>query len=154
MLLIIGISYAKSQNRIYGLVSIEQENVDKSNIMIYDGNSKFLTKTDTNGYYEFYTEKKEINIVFLWVGTRFIEKKLSVTGDFELNITFEKETQILSEVLIKGQKIREFKLQRLNDVEGTSIYAGKKTEVILINQSIANLASNNSRKHFHHPNIF
>ena len=49
-------------------------------------------------------------------------------------------------MVIKGQKIREFQLKRLRDVEGTEIYSGKKTEVILVDQSMANLASNNARQ--------
>jgi len=39
-----------------------------------------------------------------------------------------------------------FELKRLQDVVGTSIYAGKKTEVILVDQSMANLATNNARQ--------
>ena len=34
----------------------------------------------------------------------------------------------------------------MNDFEKTEIYAGKKSEVILVEQSMANLASNNSRQ--------
>ena len=34
----------------------------------------------------------------------------------------------------------------MGDFEKTEIYAGKKTEVILIDQSMANLAANNSRQ--------
>ena len=80
------------------------------------------------------------------VGSQYIEEKIIIKNELELNVVFEKQTKVLSEVIIKGQKIREFELQRLNDVEGTSIYAGKKTEVILVDQSMANLASNNSRQ--------
>jgi Fe(3+) dicitrate transport protein len=37
-------------------------------------------------------------------------------------------------------------LNALSDVEGTSIFAGKKNEVVLVKQSMANLASNNARQ--------
>ena len=66
-----------------------------------------------------------MNIIFLLVGSQFIQKETELYDKNELNITFEKQTKILSEVLIKGYKIREFQLKRLKDVEGTSIFAGK-----------------------------
>jgi len=63
-------------------------------------------------------------------------------------VTLETFSQNLSEIQIKARTARVFELKRLNDVEGTSIFAGKKTEVILVNQSTANLATNNARQIF------
>ena len=146
LLLYLSIQYSYSQKRVYGTVKIEDSENENSIIFIYDGNSKLLTETNENGFYEFYTEKKEMNVIFLLVGSQYIEEKIIIKNELELNVVFEKQTKVLSEVIITGQKIREFELQRLNDVEGTSIYAGKKTEVILVDQSMANLASNNSRQ--------
>ena len=146
LLLYLSIQYSYSQKRVYGTVKIEDSENENSIVFIYDGNSKLLTETNENGFYEFYTEKKEMNVIFLLVGSQYIEEKIIIKNELELNVVFEKQTKVLSEVIITGQKIREFELQRLNDVEGTSIYAGKKTEVILVDQSMANLASNNSRQ--------
>ena len=146
ILLYLSIQYSYGQNRVFGTVKIEESENQNSIVFIYDGNSKLLTETNENGFYEFYTEKKEMNVIFLLVGSQYIEEKIIIKNELELNVVFEKQTKVLSEVIIKGQKIREFELQRLNDVEGTSIYAGKKTEVILVDQSMANLASNNSRQ--------
>mgnify|MGYP001232794186 FL=1 len=137
---------SQGQNRVYGLISIEEEGLKKSDVYIYDGNSRFLTASDEEGFYEFFTEKKTMNIVFLLVGSHFIQKEVDIIENTEVNIYFRKQTKILSEVIIQGQKIREFQLKRLKDVEGTSIFSGKKTEVILVNQSMANLASNNARQ--------
>ena len=146
LLLYLSIQYSYGQNRVFGTVKIEDSENQNSIVFIYDGNSKLLTETNENGFYEFYTEKKEMNVIFLLVGSQYIEEKIIIKNELELNVVFEKQTKVLSEVIITGQKIREFELQRLNDVEGTSIYAGKKTEVILVDQSMANLASNNSRQ--------
>ena len=52
----------------------------------------------------------------------------------------------MSEVVILDQKQRVFNLGRLNTVEGTRIYAGKKNEVILVDQMVGNKASNNARQ--------
>ena len=144
VMLITNISTA--QNRVFGVINIEEEGFSKDDVFIYDDNNKFLTTSNKDGFYEFITEKNRMNIIFLLVGSQYIQKEIEISGDTELNISFPKQTQILSEVVIKGQKIKEFQLKRLKDVEGTAIYAGKKSEVILVDQSMANLASNNARQ--------
>ena len=144
VMLITNISTA--QNRVFGVINIEEEGFSKDDVFIYDDNNKFLTTSNKDGFYEFITEKNRMNIIFLLVGSQYIQKEIEISGETELNISFPKQTQILSEVVIKGQKIKEFQLKRLKDVEGTAIYAGKKSEVILVDQSMANLASNNARQ--------
>ena len=145
-LLFFGAYLSQAQNKVFGLIEVEDETLSVEDIFIYDGNNKFLTSTDKKGYYEFLTSKNKMNLIYLLIGSQFIEKKIDIKPNTEINIFFKKQTKILSEVIIKGQKIKEFQLKRLKDVEGTSIYAGKKTEVILVDQSMANLASNNARQ--------
>ena len=144
VILISNISIA--QNRVFGVINIEEEGFSKDDVFIYDDNNKFLTTTNKEGFYEFITEKNKMNIIFLLVGSQYIEREIEISAETELNINFQKQSKILSEVIIKGQKIKEFQLKRLKDVEGTAIYAGKKSEVILVDQSMANLASNNARQ--------
>ncbi|MEO6304456.1 MAG: TonB-dependent receptor [Bacteroidia bacterium] len=52
----------------------------------------------------------------------------------------------LEEVEIVAEKDNSFGISRLNNVEGTAIYAGKKTEAIYLKDLNANLAANNSRQ--------
>ena len=47
---------------------------------------------------------------------------------------------------IELKKDNDFGITRLKQVEGTSIYAGKKSEVIVLNDVQANIATNNSRQ--------
>jgi Fe(3+) dicitrate transport protein len=63
-----------------------------------------------------------------------------------LEVVFTPKIQVLSEVVLNAKKTKVFELKRLKDVEGTTINAGRKTEVVLVEQSMANLASNNSRQ--------
>ena len=125
LLLLSGANITNAQNKVYGIVQVNDKGFSTNDVFIYDDNNKFLTTPDEKGYYEFFTEKKKMNIVFLLVGSQFIQKEAEITYETEVNIIFEKQTKILSEVLIKGYKIREFQLKRLKDVEGTSIFAGK-----------------------------
>jgi len=54
----------------------------------------------------------------------------------------------LKEVEIVVEKDNSFGISHLNNVEGTSIYAGKKSETIYLQDLNANLAANNSRQVF------
>lgn len=52
----------------------------------------------------------------------------------------------LSAVTVVAEGEKRFALSRLRAVEGTAIYAGKKTEVVLLDALTANLASNQARQ--------
>ena len=54
--------------------------------------------------------------------------------------------ETLSEVVINVKKKEAFGLTTLKPVEGTHIYAGKKSEVILLNQELVNKSTNNARQ--------
>ncbi len=55
-------------------------------------------------------------------------------------------SNVLSEVVLNFKKKQAFGLTTLKPVEGTHIYAGKKSEVVLLNEEIANKATNNARQ--------
>ncbi len=55
-------------------------------------------------------------------------------------------TDTLKSVIIETTKENNFGITRLKQVEGTAIYAGKKSEVILLNDASGNLATNNARQ--------
>ena len=54
----------------------------------------------------------------------------------------------LKEVNVKGNVEKTFGVTRLNSVEGAAIYEAKKSEVVVLNDITANLATNNSRQVF------
>jgi len=64
----------------------------------------------------------------------------------ELNFQLKTLAVELSELVVKGESEKVFRLRKLRAVEGTAIYAGKKTEVILLNQITGNTAANNARQ--------
>ena len=115
-------------------------------VTIYDVESGLIGNTKSDGYYEILTEKKLITLVFIAEGYQYFEKTLELKGDLVLNVVFSNPIQELSEVVVKANNQKIFQLSKLKDVEGTAIYAGKKSEVISMDLSMANLASNNSRQ--------
>ncbi|MCC6601386.1 MAG: TonB-dependent receptor [Crocinitomicaceae bacterium] len=54
--------------------------------------------------------------------------------------------QTLEEVTIESKKNNSFGITHLRQVEGTAIYAGKKSEVVLLSDTKGNLAANNARE--------
>lgn len=57
--------------------------------------------------------------------------------------TFQVE---ISTVVVTDTEERGYAIKQLRAVEGTAIYAGKKTEAVLLDQLTANLAANNARQ--------
>ncbi|MGJ8666465.1 MAG: TonB-dependent receptor domain-containing protein [Patiriisocius sp.] len=75
-----------------------------------------------------------------------VEIMLTISEDKNVTIELPLLGEQLSEVLITKRKERIFALRQLKEVEGTAIYAGKKSEVVLVENLIANLASGNARQ--------
>ncbi|HEX9601236.1 MAG TPA: carboxypeptidase-like regulatory domain-containing protein, partial [Mariniflexile sp.] len=144
VILFIGIQ-TFAQHKVSGVVT-HANNQSVIEVEVYDKISGLLTKTNASGYYEFNTSKEHVTLVFFSYDFDVEEVPVTVSGDTEVNVVLKKMSVNLSEVEITARKAKAFELSRLKDVEGTAIYAGKKTEVILVDQSMANLASNNARQ--------
>lgn len=75
-----------------------------------------------------------------------LERTVSLTGDSEIALQLSPLAMNLPEVVVRRERERVFALKKLKTVEGTAIYAGKKTEAVLIDNLTANLAANNPRQ--------
>jgi Fe(3+) dicitrate transport protein len=73
---------------------------------------------------------------------------VSQNDSLKMDSTKIKKSVGLDEVVITAEKDNTFGISGLHNVEGTTIYAGKKTEAIYLNDLNANLAANNSRQIF------
>ncbi|MEM6686215.1 MAG: TonB-dependent receptor [Bacteroidota bacterium] len=135
-----------AQQKISGTVLAADTQKPIANVDIYDQTSGKLATTNTEGYYEFVTEEKALTLIFFSYEYEVIEKSFAIEKDVIVNVSLQSLGEQLSEVQLNVRKNKIFALKRLNDVEETAIYAGKKTEVVLVEQSMANLASNNARQ--------
>ena len=117
-----------------------------SNVKIYSDSRGLLTITDDRGYFSF--TRNNDSILTFYSENYFV---------YELDVNQLKSSDLIYlkplvenldeiEIIVRNEKV--FSLERLSAVEGTSIFEGKKSEVILVDQSMANLASNNSRQIF------
>lgn len=135
-----------AQNKISGTVTFSKNNKPIANVKVYDKEIGVIAVTNTSGFFEFETSKTKITLAFFSFEYEVKELTVETTTTSKLNIVLNDLTENLSEVEIVARKQRVFELKRLRDVEETAIYAGKKTEVVLVDQSMANLASNNARQ--------
>ena len=132
-----------AQNNFQGVLrSIDGETIPFVEIF---SENKYITSSDLNGIFNIESTKNEIEIYFFLDG--FLHtKKIILNQEDILEIIIEKKSVNLNEVEIIANKRKSFVTRKLNDVEGITINAGKKNEVILVDQSIGNIASNNSRQ--------
>ncbi|WP_459212347.1 TonB-dependent receptor domain-containing protein [Aquimarina rhabdastrellae] len=144
LVLITGIIQA--QYSIKGKIT-SNENKPIPNAEVYNKNTGEIKITDQDGAFIF--EDVEVGNYTLAVFTfeyNVKEKQVAVSGDTQITIALEPLGEELSEVVLIQRREKLFGLQRLKPVEGTAIYAGKKTEVVLVDQITGNLAANSPRQ--------
>lgn len=136
-----------SQSVSGNLIQLDTKQVVKAADVYIKGTS-IKVKSDKNGFYRFdQLEVGEIYTIGVFkYGLTPMEKEIKVTvGNQKLDFTMNVIEKILDEVnVIENNETAE--MTRLEAVEGTSIFEGKKSEVIQIDNLTANLATNNSRQ--------
>ena len=135
----------QAQQRVSGVVENEQGE-PLPQVELYEKSSGKLAETNAQGEFAFETQKQRIDVVVFSYDYAIKELQLAANAEQPLRIQLQLLGEELSAVQITARKAKVFALSRLRDVEETAIYAGKKTEVILIDQSMANLANNNARQ--------
>ena len=140
------VTWSNSQNIVSGYVIDQNTNQPIINAKIYSSNEGLIANSDSNGFFEIDVEEASVISIF------FEEYRVSENTVADLKednmIFLEPILERLDEIEIISRNEKIFSLQRLNEFEGTTIFEGKKNEVVLVDQSMANLASNNSRQIF------
>ncbi|MDH7446972.1 TonB-dependent receptor domain-containing protein [Aquimarina sp. 2201CG14-23] len=135
-----------AQYSITGVVK-NQNNQPVSGAEIYNRNTGQQLISDVDGSFEFTNiEKGNCLIAVFSFDYEILEQQINVEKNTELNLVLMPLGEELSEVIITQRKEKVFGLKQLKEVEGTAIYAGKKSEVVLLSNVQGNLASNNARQ--------
>lgn len=113
---------------------------------IYDLSGSLLSISNNEGYFNFNTSLRSLDLVIFSENYKVHQKKLQIQDSLFINFLIEPFSITLKPIQINEQKQAIFAIERLDDIVETSIYAGKKTEVILISKSNASLALNNARQ--------
>ena len=81
------------------------------------------------------------------IGFKSFTKQVSLTKNvLHFDVILQPDVLQLSQVEVVGQNERLTNITRLRSIEGTAIYSSKKNEVILMESTLANKATNNSRQ--------
>ncbi len=114
---------------------------------VYNRTLSQLTSTNSKGFFEMKNlEAGSYEIVIVSLEYETLEKVVEMTADLDITIPMKEFSQELSEVVVSQRREELFALSRLKPVEGTAIYAGKKSEVVLVDQLVGNTAANNPRQ--------
>ena len=135
-----------SQNIVKGLVVLDDESLSSSKVKVYEKTKGYITQVIINEPFQFEFYSSSIELIFVAEGFPSVNKFLNFNEQDDPFIRVELKSQQLTEIVLSAKRKEVFLLKRMEDFEQTEIYAGKKNEVILVEQSMGNLASNNSRQ--------
>jgi Fe(3+) dicitrate transport protein len=138
-----------SQESLVGIILDNNSNSPLVNVTVFNSNTNEISYSDIDGNFKIDINSNETEVVFYLEGYNLLSNlynpNLSVLNE-SIKIRLIPKVEILSEVVVRANLKKIFQIKRMEDIEGTRIYAGKKNEVILIDVSMANLASNNARQ--------
>lgn len=131
-----------------GYVVEEETGEPIKGVDIYNNNAGKSYITDEKGYFEINDlPYGNLNLFFFKLGYRIINRTfVPDANNSSITIELEKLSEEMSEIAVIDQRDKDFAIKRLREVEGTSIYAGKKNEVISLDQMVANTSANNARQ--------
>lgn len=135
-----------AQYKISGKVTSQKNNKPISEVEIYLSNTASLDITNGN-YVISDVSEGSYELVFFSMEHQVFRKTIHIKDrDVVFNVALKPLVENLSAVIIHKRKKVLSSLVHLKDVVGVSIFAGKKTELILLENTIGNLATNNPRQ--------
>ncbi len=146
---LIVISTIANAQKISGIITDSTNNqpIIKASVMLNSGIA--FQETDKNGFFEIDNLKKgNYTLTIFAEGFTTVYKNVSIINDENININIQLSSLNidLKTVDVKANRGDNVSVGRLRNVEGVAIYAGKKSEVILLENMVGNLATNNARQ--------
>ncbi|MGC6479589.1 MAG: TonB-dependent receptor domain-containing protein [Flavobacteriaceae bacterium] len=103
--------------------------------------------SDEQGQFQFKAvERGNYQLTAFAFGYKLFQTTVKVEADRTINFSMQPLAEELSEVVVMEQRKKLFALRSLKKVEGTAIFAGKKSEVVQMELLTANLAANAPRQ--------
>lgn len=143
-------TFCFAQYSLSGKILNENTNEPVTNAEVYNRTSDKIIKADAKGEFIF-TNLKPGKYILEFLSDEFNLTSMEVTmtaADQQVTVQMSPLKIQLSEVVIEERRNEVFGLTKLKDIEGTSIYAGKKTEVVILNKQMGNMAANTPRQVF------
>ncbi len=138
---------AAAQYRILGTLRASEDTTAIKGCVVYlntekksamsDGQGKFLFDDLPNGTYDLHFTSTEF---------KYVKTSVEISGNDEyVRVSLVSRDEILDEITIRDTQT-DFGFTRMRAVENMGIYEAKKSEVIIPEQLVANLATNNARQ--------
>lgn len=137
--------FGQESQKLKVIIEDSLESSKGTEVKIYDSVYGLLKKEKLGTFFEINISQYPTTLYFYVEGYPLKDFTLENKKKDPITLSIKKVEE-LNEVVLNAQKRKVFNLSRLGDYEGTSIYAGKKTEVIQVGQITANIASNNARQ--------
>lgn len=135
---------------VYGIITDKQTGEPLYLAEVLLNNSSRSIRSDEKGKYHLrHLSYGSHKLIYFAYGYEKVERYIDIKDEkLEINIELEPLVRELKDVVVKNEKENDFGITRLKPVDGMAIYAGKKSEVVLLDDVAANLATNNSRQVF------
>lgn len=135
---------------VYGIVTDSKTGEPIFSAEIFLDNTTRSVITDEKGKYHLrHLSYGNHKLTYFAFGYETVEKYIDIKDEkLELNIQLQPLLRELKDIVVKNESDNDFGIARLKPVDGVAIYAGRKSEVIILNDVAANLAANNSRQVF------
>ena len=132
-----------SQEQLNGIILDNDTNLPLENVTVFNSAINQVSYSNDDGSFEIILNSPESEIIFFLEGYNIISDFYSYS-EKPIEVKLIPKIEELSEVVVRANLKRIFQIKKMEDIVGTRIYAGKKNEVILLDVSMANLASNNA----------
>lgn len=140
------------EGNIVGTLTESANQQGLSDVVILLEENQKVTTTDLRGKFRFDSlPQGTYHVVTQAIGYNSIRQQVEVVAGENLRLELQLDSLEVSLAMVEigGQKGgTAYGVQKLRNVEGFAIYAGKKSEVIRLDQATANLATNNARQIF------
>lgn len=132
-----GLVFDQKDQRKLEAVSITLELPTGIEFLLTDEQGEFVFKNVPTGTY---------TLTAQLIGYHTLSQQIEVKASTNLKLEMEAEGVILDAVTVEDASRRNRSQSRLRNIEGTAIYAGRKSELIRPDELTANLATNNARE--------
>lgn len=135
------------QYRLSGTVTSRSDSAYVKDCSVYLDNGKMIAITDGRGKFLFEDlQNGKYTLHFMSADFNYQKTEAIINnGDAYVRVSLEPRNQVLEEVTVTDVQTS-FGFTRMRAVENMGIYEGKKSEVIIPEQLVANLATNNARQ--------
>jgi Fe(3+) dicitrate transport protein len=138
---------ALGQYKLSGTVLSDEDSTFVRQCTVYINEGTKAAITDARGKFIFEDlPNGEHTLHFTSAEFEYLQRNVTISNTNQsIRVILTPRTQTLSEVMVTDAQ-SSFGFMRMRAVESTGIYEGKKSEVIIPEQLVANLATNNARQ--------